>query len=315
MNQKDYILLINNLSNKLKPINQLLYECLVLIIFYYIFNTISFVNKNSDTHKPFIYLILIICILLDWFIWNNCIQSALFISILFIYVTYNFTLSNTISTFINNIKDSKINNEVNRQNEMKLQSIRLQQDIEAEKDQDEINTITFIPKNFIPNINPDPYEKQLDGINEINSAYSSNIPYLNINDSIFADDQINQLHKSPQYKNIEPDDVSNAVSTDLISNNDNSSSSNNASSNTDKTNTDLFRNPARVFLDDKWLNIKDNTYNDVCTACTGKKSGNAICSVAKYGEGLEECTNQTDSVNNGQLIKISTNVVEPIYKF
>lgn len=313
MYQKDYILLINNLSNKLKPINQLLYECLVLIIFYYIFNTISFVNTNSNIHKPFIYLIFIICILLDWFIWNNCIQSTLFISILFVYITYNFTLSNTISTFINNVKDSKINNEVNRQNEMKLQSIRLQQDIEAEKDQDEINTITFIPKNFIPNNNPDPYEKQLDGINEINSAYSSNIPYLNINDSIFADDQIDQLHKSPQYKNIEPDDVSNAISTDLLTNNDKSSS--NSNNQTNKKNTDLFRNPTRIFLDDKWLNIKDNTYNDVCTSCTGKKTGNAICSVSKYGEGLEECTNQKDSVNNGQLIKISTNVVEPIYKF
>lgn len=320
MYQKDYNLLISNLSNKLKPINQLLYECLVLIIFYYIFNTISFLNNDSKIHKPFVYLIFVICILLDWFIWNSYIQTFLFIAILFIYINYNFTLSHSISTFIDSVNISRINNEVIKQNELNLQDIKIQQEIEAEKDKTEIDAITFIPKNFIPTRNPNPYEKNLNGINEINSAYSSNIPYLNINDSLFAEEQINALHNTPQYKNIKPEDVSNSISTDLLNDNTNGTSSSNNSSNSsnnnnDKKNINLFRNPKRVFLDDKWLNIKDNTYNDICNNCTGKNKGNAICSVVKYGRELEECTNQTDSVNNNQLQKISSNKVEPIYKF
>ena len=92
MNQKDFNLLINDISNILKPLNQLLYECLVLIIFYYIFNTISFLNHNSKIHKPFVYLVFIICICLDWIIWNNCNQSSLFIAILFIYIVFQIIL-------------------------------------------------------------------------------------------------------------------------------------------------------------------------------------------------------------------------------
>ena len=39
MNQKEFNLLLSELSSRIKPINQLLFECLVLIIFYYIFIT------------------------------------------------------------------------------------------------------------------------------------------------------------------------------------------------------------------------------------------------------------------------------------
>ena len=93
MNQKEFNLLLSELSNSIKPINQLLFECLVLIIFYYLFNTISFINNdisNSKSHISFIYLIAFICIVLDWFIWNNHIQTSLFTSILLVYIICTF---------------------------------------------------------------------------------------------------------------------------------------------------------------------------------------------------------------------------------
>ena len=331
MNQKDFNLLINDISNILKPLNQLLYECLVLIIFYYIFNTMSFLNNNSKIHKPFVYLVFVICICLDWFIWNNCNQSSLFIAILFIYIIYNFNVSNTISTFIDSMKESKTNNKINDQNDDELKYIQSQQDINNTKIQEDIDKITFIPKEFIPSINPVPYEKSMDGINEINRAYSLTIPPIRVKGLNYADVKISELHKTPQYKNeyltkknieIANDLInSNISTTGTTGNNSNRNSNNNSNSNinsnstNDESNIDLFRKPKREFLDNKWLQIKKNTYNDVCSSCTTSNKGNAICTVPKYGEGLEECTNQTDSVDNSQLQNISSNKVEPIYKF
>ena len=333
MNQKDFNLLINEISNILKPLNQLLYECLVLIIFYYIFNTISFLNNNSKIHKPFVYLIFIICICLDWFIWNNCNQSSLFIAILFIYIVYNFNVSTTISTFINSMKESKTNNQINKQNDNELKYIQLQQDINNKKIEEDLDKITFIPKEFIPSVNPEPYEKSMDGINEINRAYSLTAPPISVLGLNYADVKLSELRKTPQYKNKYLSNENREISNDLIDSNtgntgnniindyssggdnSNNSNSNSNNSNNNKVNTDLFRNPKREFLDDKWLQIKQNTYNDVCSSCTASNKGNAICTVPKYGEGLEECTNQTNSVDNSQLINISSNKIEPIYKF
>ena len=98
MNQKDFNALLNNITTLITPLNQLLYESLIIIILYYLFNALEF--RNVGLHKPFIYLIAIIFIGLDWFIWDNHIQTALFICILIIYITYNFHKAKTISTFI-----------------------------------------------------------------------------------------------------------------------------------------------------------------------------------------------------------------------
>ena len=333
MNQKEFNLLINDISNIVKPLNQLLYECLVLIIFYYIFNTISFLNNNSKIHKPFVYLIFIICIGLDWFIWNNCDQSSLFIAILFIYIVYNFNVSNTISTFINSINESKKNNKYNKQVENDMKYNLLEQDMKNSKIKDDIDKITFIPKDFTPTKTIEPYEKTMVGINEINKAYSLTELPISVLGLNYADIKLSELHKTPQYKNEYSSTLDIEISDDLIGNTSNpkitDSNSNGDSNSNDyndyndyninremnKINTDLFRNPKREFLDNKWLEINDNTYNDVCTNCTTLNKGNAICSVSKYGKGLEECTNQKESVNDVQLIKISNNKVEPIYKF
>ena len=332
MNQKEFNILINEISNIVKPLNQLLYECLILIIFYYIFNTISFLNNNSKIHKPFVYLIFTICIGLDWFMWNNCNQTSLFIAILFIYIVYNFNVSNTISTFISSMNEAKKNNKYNKQVESDMKYNLLEQDMKNTKIKEDIDKITFIPKDFTPIINLEPYEKSMNGINEINRAYSLTEPPISVIGLNYADVKLSELRKTPQYHNEFLSKVDNEISDDLIGNNINPSNpniNNNSNgynnTNTDieidtnrimnKINTDLFRNPKREFLDNKWLYIEDNTYNDVCGSCTSQNKGNAICTVPKYGQGLEECTNQTETINNDQLIKISNNKVEPIYKF
>ena len=47
MNQKEFNSLLNNISDKLNPLNQLLYQAFILIVFYYIFDTIT----HLQTHK------------------------------------------------------------------------------------------------------------------------------------------------------------------------------------------------------------------------------------------------------------------------
>ena len=350
MNQKEFNLLLSEISNGIKPINQLLFECLVLIIFYYLFNTISFINKDmsnynssSKSHISFVYIIAFICIILDWFIWNNQIQTSLFTSILILYIIYNINKSKTISTFINIVNDSreinKINSKINNKNDNEIKNNELEQEYQKAIQQDKLNLITFIPKEIDfsnpknnPNYTPDAYEKKLIGINELNSAYSSGIPSIHITDSQFAEQQLNFLYDSPQYKNIKQ--IGSDKSLDNYNEKQDKASINlsgNSSVNSsfDKSNLDLFRNPKREFLDNKWLDLKENTYNDNCKNCKGnninnrnsmnpsstKYTKNAICSVVQFGRELEECTNQKDSVDNKQLDKISTNKLEPIYKF
>ena len=350
MNQKDFNLLLADVSNGIKPINQLLFECLVLIIFYYIFNSLSNNNTNTNNNntkwskKPeFIYLICLIFILLDWFIWNNYIQTSLFTAILIVYILYNINKSRTLSTFVNIINDSRDINKINNKIETQIKNNDLEEEYEKAKQQDQLNMITFIPKEIDfsnpknnPNYTPDPYEKKLDNINELNSAYSSGIPSIHITDSQFAELQLNNLYDTPQYKNIK----AKLSDKSLYNYNEKSDKEPTLSSyftidkneNKDQniifldgvsqdTNLDLFKKPKRVFLDSKWLDLKENTYNDNCKNCKGananankKYTKNAICSVVKYGQELEECTNQSNSVNNDQLLKISTNKLDPIYR-
>ena len=352
MNQKDFNLLLNEISNRIKPINQLLFECLVLIIFYYLFNKISFIKKDSqdtNTHLSFIYLICFICILLDWFIWNNQIQTSLFTAILIVYIIFNINKSKTISTFINIVNESRDINNLNIQNENEIKNNELEQEYQKAIEQDKLNRITFIPKEIDftipsnnPNYSPDAYEKNLVGINELNSAYSSGIPSIHITDSQFAELQLNGLYDSTQYKNIKKMDTDKSLDNynkyqetrnilyspiDVPIN----SAQVLSQDSSPESNLDLFKNPKKEFLDNRWLDLKENTYNDNCKNCKtsgnsinntnpsntkyNNKNKNAICSVVKYGQELEECTNQTNTVDIKQLDKISSNKIEPIYKF
>ena len=342
MNQKEFNLLLSELSNLIKPINQLLFECLVLIIFYYLFNTITFITKkesDTKTHESFIYLICLICIILDWFMWNNCNQTALFTAILVVYIIYNINKSKTISTFINTINDSRNINNNNKKNEDDIKKNILEEEFEKAKKQDELNLITFIPKDIDysdpknnPNYTLNAYEKNLNGINDLNTAYSFGIPSMHLTDSQYAEFQLENLHESSQYKNIKKMNTDSSLynynEKQIDSNSiyaplqipinkpiDTCVDTNNEFS--EESDIDLFRNPKKEFLVDNWLTLKENTYNDNCKNCKKNYTNNknAICSIVKYGQELEECTNQNNSVTNIQLDNISSNKIEPIYKF
>ena len=306
MNQKDYSNLLNNITTLIIPLNQLLYECLILIVLYNLFNSITF--RKISLHRRFIYLITFIFIGIDWFIWNNTIQTSLFACILVVYITYNFTKSKSIATFIDLVNDSRNNYMLQTNINNKINNINNNNKIIKRKEQDEIDSITYIPKNFNVNYNknksPDPFNKNIVGLNDLYVAYpSENLPSTHITDSRYAETILNSLYETPQYKK-----------HDFL----NSSCKCNENSKTKEeieSDIELFRHPKKEFLDSKWLESKDYKYNDTCSGCMSNKSKgkNAICSVAKFGYSLEECTNQKGTISVSQLDNISNNGVKPIW--
>ena len=300
MNQKELKVYIDEIAIKLNPINQLLYEILILIVFYYVFNTL----QNIKKHKGFLYLVTLICILLDFYIWSNTIQTSLFIAILFIYITYNINKSTTMDTFINtmeyiNTKKNDIENDI--ENSI-IQQWKLEE--QEKQNQNEIDKITFIPKEFSQNTStePEPYDKEQSDINEIKLAYKSDTPNIRVTDTHYAKIMLNELYGTPQYQNIKQNEIDSSL--------DNNIHSKDANVN-DELNVNLFRYPKKEFLDNSWLSKKENTYNDNCKHTTSQQNTstnkNAICSLVKFGVELSECTNQENTITNQQLVKISNN--------
>ena len=214
MNQKEFNIVLKDASNEFNSFNQLLYQTLVLIIIYNLFNRIDNIKK----HKSFILLVLVITIILDLCMWNNYIQSSLFISILIIYSSYNFNKSRTVDLFINIMSKNNINykqhNKYIRENYKNELATKL-------KNENDIKEITFIPKNFIQNRNqneitnsnnnnininnnqsPEPYNKLEPTLNQIDVVYKSSKPNTFITDSKYAEIMLNELYNTPQYNNI-----------------------------------------------------------------------------------------------------------------
>ena len=308
MNQKEFTELLNNITTLIIPLNQLLYECIILIIFYNIFNTIAF--HNISLHKSFISLIALIFIGLDWFIWNNHINTSLFICVLLIYITYNFSKSRNIATFIDFVNNSRDNYVTQTNNNNKINNeitkINNNNKIIKQREQDEIERITYIPKNFntndSKNINksPEPFNKNIVGLNDIYVAYpSKNLPITHIIDSQYAETILNSLFETPQYKRQDLGNCADKGNKQELENSNNKGA----------------RGAEALAIDSKWLESKDYKYNDNCSGCMSKKpkAQNAICSVAKYGNELEECTNQEGTVSNTQLKSISSNNLSPIW--
>ena len=315
MNQKEFNSLLNNIAENVHPLNQLLYQSVILVVFYYIFDNI----KNIKHHKSFIILIAIICIILDIFIWSNITQTTLFIAILIIYITYNINRDTSIDTFINTINNIK-----NSYNDT-IQKKWAEEEIEN-RNRDEINKITFIPNNMYDYKNnsnnsipiPEPFDKSEIEINKINvEKYQEDISKVDITDSQYATLMLNKLYNSSQYKNIKKDIIDKSLNSITIGNNtiDNNNTSN-------STNLNLFTNPEKNFLDNRWLYNVENTYNDSCNnrACTitnknsshpqttnPQRNQNAICTLAKFGYKLSECTNQENTISDTQLQQISSN--------
>ena len=306
MNQKDYSNLLHNITTLIIPLNQLLYECLILIVLYNLFNSITF--RNIYLHRRFIYLITFIFIGIDWFIWNNTIQTSLFTCILVLYITYNFTKSKSISTFIDLVNDSRNNYMLQTNINNKINNINNNNKIIKQKEQDEIDNITYIPKNFNVNDNknksPEPFDKNIVGLNDLYVAYpSENLPSTHITDSRYADTILHSLYETPQYKKQDLENPARKC-------NENSKTKEEI-----ENDLELFRHPKKEFLDNKWLESKDYKYNDTCSGCMSNKpkGKNAICSVAKFGYALEECTNQEGTISDSQLDNISTNNLKPIW--
>ena len=209
MNQKEFNIVLKDASNEFNSFNQLLYQTLVLIIIYNLFNRIETIKK----HKSFILLVLVITILLDLCMWNNYIQSALFISILIIYSSYNFNKSRTVDLFINIM--SKNNLKYKQHNKYIRENYKNELETNL-KNENDIKEITFIPKNFIQNRNqneiinsnsnnnqsPEPYNKLEPTLNHIDVVYKASKPNTFITDSKYAEIMLNELYNAPQYNNI-----------------------------------------------------------------------------------------------------------------
>ena len=329
MLQKEFNILLNNVGDVIKPLNELLYESLILILIYYFFNSISNTNSMNgmnSTHKSFIILVAVISIIINWFMWNNSLQTILFTAVLIIYITYNFYLANQISTFIDMVNDSR---SINKQNDTNIANYNNQ----LLEEQNQIDMITFVPRDIImSNGNPRPtnleaYDKNLNSINDLKLAYQETIPTIHITDSKYAEIMLNDLYGTPQYKNINTNCIDKSLDNNI----------NNQDDINRDIDVDLFRTPKKIFLDNEWLSKKENTYNDNCgSKCkagqegqegqeghengndnmdgNGKRNKNAICYVAKFGRELNECTNSY-YVNEKQLTNISNNDVPKIKGF
>jgi len=344
MNQKEFNSILNSLSDITHHFNHILYELIIIIAFYYIFNNVSFNNINSNitnrNHKSFIYLVTLICVGLDWFIWNNCTQTALFIAVLFLYITYNFRRSESISTFIDFMNENKEYVDIIKNNDILEMNDKLQEEIIKQENIDKLNKITFIPKDINIGMgmdmdinknklrDPDAYnisanKNSVNNINNINAAYNSLAPYNVTKFNNYSEKELNNLYNTSQYKNIKSNDIDKPLQNDIHISTDSDIVN---SQEYIQENIKLFKNPQKIFTDNTWLLSNDNTYNDNCKTCTHTKdknissknmSGkNAICSLVKYGNELSECTNQDATISNEQLNKISnSNHIEPIYKF
>ena len=332
MNLKEYNNLLDETSNFIKPLNQILYQILILITIYLLFNKLKTnqtenqtenqtknTSLNNKTHKSFIILFAILVVGLDWFIWNNTIQTTLFISILTVYIYYNFQNLNIISTFVNFTKTLSDSAPI-------ISSLQnLQTTSEEDNKKDCEIPVLPIPDIFINgNKTPLPFDINSTETKEINEVYKSDKPYVSITDTKYAEIMLNDLYNTPQYKNIQNDEIDTTLDNNIHF------TTNKIDFEYNKNNQELlnsFKNPKKEFLDASWLNKKKNTYNDNCIGCKSSNNNNknininknknrgknAICSVVNFGRELSECTNQEGSVNPEQLDKISNNQVKPLF--
>ena len=209
MNQKNFNSILKDASKEFNSFNQLLYQILILIIIYNIFARI----ENIKIHKSFIYLVLVISIILDLGMWNNYIQSSLFIAIIIIYSSYNFNKSRTVDLFINTMNNTNLKYKQHKKTIKENYKNELETNLKNEND---IKEITFIPKHFNNNTNnntnnnntntnvfPEPYTKYDASNNQINIVYKGTQPNTFITDSHYAQIMLNELYNTYNYKNID----------------------------------------------------------------------------------------------------------------
>ncbi len=306
MKEQDYNNFITTLSNRLAPINQLLYEILVIITIYiYLERILSNSLYLSKYSSSVVIIFIILALSIDLFIWQNPIQTFLFGAILVIYLRYNMNNMQLISSFINMTGEhiDAANFEQSSESTIReCQIPRIPEMVDLPYDTSNIKPYGIMA-----------YDKTETSISAIHDAYKSDQPLATITDSSYAEIMLNELYHTSQYRNNNPpNEIDSSLSNDVYKTKIN----NNVDSNVmgDKELLDSFQHPKRQFLDSRWLSMKGiGTYNDnsLCntTNCNQNKNKDAICSVATFGKKLEQCTNQDFSVSIGQLDEISNNEI------
>ena len=312
MKEQEYNNLISKLSGFLAPINQLLYEILVIAAIYIYLERIQSSSSNlsylSNNSSSVIIIFTILALCVDWYIWCNPIQTFLFAAILVIYIRYKMSNKQLISSFINMTREhadaaqfeQSITNDLLTK---KCQTPRVPEMVDLPYDTKDIKPYGIMA-----------YDKTEASISSICDSYKSDQPPATITDSNYARIMLNELYQTPQYRNNHPP---NEIDSSLA-NNIHQTTLNTLDTHimSDEELLESFRHPKRQFIDSQWLSTPSvGTYNDnnLCKngSCKNgnKSSRDAICNVAQFGKKLEQCTNQEYSVSVDQLDKISNNYI------
>ena len=327
MKEQEYNHLITTLSSSLAPINQLLYEILVIAAIYIYLERIqsstrslSYLSYLSNNSSSVIIIFSILAFGIDWCIWCNPIQTILFGAILLIYIRYKMSNMQLISSFINmtgeyadaaQIEQSDTNDlEV-----QKCQTPKIPEMVDLPYDTTEIKPYGIMA-----------YDKNEASINTIYDAYKSDQPPETITDSKYAQIMLNELYQTPQYRNNHPpNEIDSSLANDIYQTRQNTLDTPNTHNMSDEELLESFRHPKRQFIDNRWLSTPGiGTYNDnnLCKSKNSirnnignskqqdnKSSKDVICNLAQFGKKLEQCTNQEYTVSIDQLDKINNNEI------
>lgn len=332
MKEQEFNNLITQVSNSLAPINQLLFEILVIISIYIYLeriqsntSSLSFLSDNSNSFSVII-IFTILALGVDFYIWNNPVQTILFGAILFIYIRYKMSNMQLISSFVNMTGEHANAAALALSSADELMRIECQKPRIPEMIDLPYNTTDIKPFGIMA------YDKTEKSINSINDAYKSDSqPPATITDSNYARVMLNELYQTTQYQNNHPpNEIDSSLANDILptikTNSQNSYSQGqgqgqgqSAPAISDEELLDSFRHPKRQFLDSQWLsNPGIGTYNDntLCKVSSSRcrqqgnqQSQDAICNIVKFGKKLEQCTNQEYTVSINQLDKISNNAI------
>jgi len=317
MKEQEYNQFVSRVSSFITPVNQLLFEIIVISAIYIYLERIQSISLYLSRNSISVITILtILAICVDLYIWRRPIQTLLFSAILVIYIRYRISNTQLISNFINITKDYADAAELARVNDASYSECNIPRTTSIHEMIDlPYDTTDIKPFGIMA------YDKTETSINSIHDAYQSdNNPPATITDSNYARIMLNELYQTPQYINSYVPNATQHATQHTIPNAINSSPANDIfptkKGMTDEELLDSFRNPKREFLDARWLSKPElKTYNDnsLCKVGTCKALQNtkkdAICNVVQFGKKLEQCTNQDNSVSIDQLEKISNNAI------
>lgn len=260
MKEQEFNNLITQVSNSLAPINQLLFEILIIISIYIYLERIqsntSSLSFLSDNSVSVIIIFTILALGVDFYIWNNPIQTMLFGAILVIYIRYNMSNMRLISSFVN------ITGEHANAAEIALYKADYMMNAECQKPR--IPEMIDLPYNTT-DIKPFgimAYDKTEASISAIHDAYKSDSqPLATITDSNYARLMLNELYQTPQYQNNHPPNeidssLANGIQPTGNKNSQNSNSSNQNQSvpvMSDEEFRDSFQHPTRQFIDNRHI--------------------------------------------------------------